>query len=598
VIAITMQKLGKKFKLFSSQGGRFLEYLSMGRITRHSDFWALQDISFEIPAGTTLGILGQNGSGKSTLLSILAGVLEPSAGTFTINGKVSAILELGSGFHPEFSGRDNVYMYGSIMGLPKSEIDSRFNEILRFSELEDFIDQPLRTYSSGMVVRLAFSVAINVDAEILIIDEALAVGDAIFQHRCFRKIREMQLEGKTILYVGHDTEAVRNLCSVALLLDGGRIISQGDPNNVVNTYYSLISEREQKYSEDLNNIKGEHFNECYITDFDLIDLLKTAKIIQQTKEDIKSVEISISSLPKKVIYALPHSEFEYGISIFPDMILLFAIGIFPQSVKMMKAGVHFQIQISSDHLCETIFSKNLEPHIITGDIGWHNFEINLESYAGKFIYIRFITQKMDNSDDSWCASAWGWPKIVHLNKKNSALLSVTNKISAEKDRIEKRSEGEILYGVKGVPINYGNKKAEILNFEILDENGTKKTNFKTNESAKIEIVVRLNQNCEDGLTVGCLLRNRYTTIYGTCALWQNIKMTDMAVGQSATIEISVKLRLGEGTYSLTPAIAVVHSETDVEQLDRREDALIFTVINDKTMEGICDLDATIRILYH
>ena len=187
-------------------------------MTRHTDFWALQDISFEIPVGTTLGILGQNGSGKSTLLSILAGVLEPSAGSFKINGKVSAILELGSGFHPEFSGRDNVYMYGSIMGLSKQEIDERFDEIVRFSELGDFIDQPLRTYSTGMTVRLAFSVAVNVDADILIVDEALAVGDAIFQHRCFRKIREMQEAGKTILYVGHDTEAVTkslHICTAA-----------------------------------------------------------------------------------------------------------------------------------------------------------------------------------------------------------------------------------------------------------------------------------------------------------------------------------------------------------------------------------------------
>ena len=152
--AIAVQNLGKKFKLFTSPGGRFLEYMSMGKVKRHEDFWALKDISFDIPTGTTLGILGQNGSGKSTLLSILAGVLYPSEGSFKINGKVSAILELGSGFHPEFSGRDNIYMYGSIMGLSKPQIDNRIDEIVRFSELGDFIDQPLRTYSSGMIVRL------------------------------------------------------------------------------------------------------------------------------------------------------------------------------------------------------------------------------------------------------------------------------------------------------------------------------------------------------------------------------------------------------------------------------------------------------------
>ena len=243
--AISVRGLGKKFKLFPSPGRRFLEYVSAGRIISHTDFWALQDITFDIPAGTTLGILGQNGSGKSTLLSILAGVLEPSAGSFDIHGKVSAILELGSGFHPEFSGRDNVYMYGSIMGLSTREIDERFEEIARFSELGDFINQPLRTYSSGMIVRLAFSVAVNVDADILIVDEALAVGDAIFQHRCFRKIREMQTAGKTILYVGHDTDAVRNLCTSAILLDGGRIIDRGDPHAVVNKYHALIAERER-----------------------------------------------------------------------------------------------------------------------------------------------------------------------------------------------------------------------------------------------------------------------------------------------------------------------------------------------------------------
>jgi ABC-type polysaccharide/polyol phosphate transport system ATPase subunit len=597
VIAITVQNLGKKFKLFSSQGGRFLEYLSMGAITRHTDFWALQDISFEIPAGTTLGILGQNGSGKSTLLSILAGVLEPSCGSFAINGKVSAILELGSGFHPEFSGRDNVYMYGSIMGLSKAEIDTRFDEIIRFSELGDFIDQPLRTYSSGMIVRLAFSVAINVDADILIVDEALAVGDAIFQHRCFRKIREMQLSGKTILYVGHDTEAVRNLCSAALLLDRGRIITRGDPNTVVNTYYALISEREQKYSEELSPEIGTFFDKPSITDYDFIELFETAKIIQRTTEDIKTVKIGTSSLPKTVIYALPHSVFEYGISVNPDMILSFAIGIFPQSVKMMKTGVNFQIQINAGEKYDTVFSKKLEPSIYSADKGWQNFEIPLENFAGKFIYIRFITQKLSISDDSWCGSAWGWPKVVHLKNDHGALSSTIDREPDERTQNAKKTDVKIPDSIKGAPINYGNKKAEILNFEMLDGSNTEKTSFKTNDLVKIKIVIRLNQYCDAGFTVGCLLRNRFTTIYGTCALWQNIKMTEMSVGQIATIEMSFTLRLGEGTYSLSPAIAIVHSDTEVEQLDRREDALIFTVINDKMMEGICDLDATIRVIY-
>jgi hypothetical protein len=168
----------------------------------------------------------------------------------------------------------------------------------------------------------------------------------------------------------------------------------------------------------------------------------------------------------------------------------------------------------------------------------------------------------------------------------------------EKCEANKRTEGEIPSSENVYTTKYGNKKAEILNFEMFDSTGKKKTNFKTNDNAKIIIVIRLNQHFEEGLTVGCLIRNRYTTIYGTCALWQNIQMTEIVTGQIATVEVSIKLRLGEGTYSLSPAIAIVHSDTDVEQLDRREDALIFTVINDRTMEGICDLDAAIRISYH
>ncbi len=305
--AIEVHNLGKKFKLFTSPSGRFLEYMSVGKVKGHTDFWALKNISFDIPTGTTLGILGQNGSGKSTLLSILAGVLYPSEGSFEINGKVSAILELGSGFHPEFSGRDNVYMYGSIMGLTKQQIDDRFDEIVQFSELGDFIDQPLRTYSSGMTVRLAFSVAVNVDADILIVDEALAVGDAIFQHRCFRKIREMQAAGKTILYVGHDTEAVRNICTSALLLDGGRIIERGDPNYVVNKYYALITDRERAYTEGNLIDHGEVPGEGYEPIFDFIQNLNAAKIVSPPAIPVNEQTIEVISPPRKVNYAHAHS---------------------------------------------------------------------------------------------------------------------------------------------------------------------------------------------------------------------------------------------------------------------------------------------------
>ncbi|MDD1723561.1 MAG: ABC transporter ATP-binding protein, partial [Methanospirillum sp.] len=413
--AITICQLGKKFKLFHSPGGRFLEYLSAGRFKRHIDFWALQDISFEIPAGTTLGILGQNGSGKSTLLSILAGVLEPSAGSFEIHGKVSAILELGSGFHPEFSGRDNVYMYGSIMGLSKEAIDTRYAEIVRFSELGEFIDQPLRTYSSGMIVRLAFSVAVNVNADILIVDEALAVGDAIFQHRCFRKIREMQEAGKTILYVGHDTEAVRNLCTSALLLDSGRIIERGDPNMVVNKYHALIAERERVYNEgnliEHGNVPGKEYEPV----FDFIRNLNEANVVNSEAAPVQVQTVEIESTPRNVIFAHPPSQITYSVNIVQRASLAFAIGIMPYAWDKITQSVQFDIDIMCDGVTENIFSRALQPERNIGDRGWHNFILPLGKFSGKIISLIFRTSG-SGDDLSYCWSAWGWGKLIRAQK--------------------------------------------------------------------------------------------------------------------------------------------------------------------------------------
>ncbi len=424
MIAIKVNNLSKNFKLYSSSGKRALEYLTFGKKKCHTDFWALSDISFEIPKGTTAGIIGQNGSGKSTLLSILAGVLQPSSGTYEVNGKVSAILELGSGFHQEFSGRENVYMYGSIMGLSKDEIDSRFEEILRFSELKDFIDQPLRTYSSGMIVRLAFSVAVNVNSDILIVDEALAVGDAIFQHRCFRKIREMQENGKTILYVGHDTETVRNLCTYAILLDHGRIIEKGNSNEVVKKYNALIAERERNYYE----VNIQH---------------------------IKSPQISNN-------------------------------------------------------------------------------------------------KTLDQNDDNWLKS----------NNEHS---------------------------------RYGNKKAEIIKLEILDENGNHKSIFNSGELSIIRAKILLNENIDSDFTAGYVIRNKYGDVYGLSTKMVGMDFGKKKKNEMVNIEFKQHLNLGAGIYSITNGISIVHSENDYEILDRYEDWAIFRVEKAKKNWGCADLDTIIKI---
>ncbi len=593
MIAIKVQDLGKRFKLFSSPGSRFLEYISMGKVIGHSDFWALNNITFEVEKGTTLGILGQNGSGKSTLLSILAGVLYPSAGSFEISGKVSAILELGSGFHPEFSGRDNVYMYGSIMGLSTPDIDARFDDIVQFSELGDFIDQPLRTYSSGMVVRLAFAVAVHVDADILIVDEALAVGDAIFQHRCFRKIREMQENQKTILYVGHDTEAVRNLCTRALLLDGGRIIERGDPNYVVNKYYALIAEREQAYSEGDLTEHGEICGEGYETMYNFVQNLNTAKIASPQTIPVCEQTVEINSVPRKGIFAHPPSEITFSVHIEPKSLLAFAIGIIPGAWDKIPQGVKFDIEIFFDGMTQNIFSRVLQPKRNLGDRGWHNFMVPLEQFSGKDILLILKTSGSD-ADLSYCWAIWAGIKIVRANLwKNGNKPDTQSDISLFKfgeDQPEK-TFGQL----QSSPIRYGNKKMEITRVQLNSINDEKSSIFKSGETASLKIFIRKNESLTGKLTVGCNIKNKYSEIYGTNTRWENCDIDIEKIKRDVLVEMNLPLKLATGIYSITAALACIHEDNTVEVFDRKEDCILFRVQHDKTLVGYCDLKATFKI---
>lgn len=249
-LALRVEDVSKQYRIYARPGDRLKETLTRGRLKRHREFWALKNVSFEVEAGTTTGIIGPNGCGKSTLLQIIAGTLEPTQGSVWREGRVAALLELGAGFDPEGTGVENVYMNSALMGLSRRETDRLFPEIERFAEIGQFIHQPVKTYSSGMFVRLAFAVAANVEPDILVIDEALAVGDAVFQHRCLRRIKEIQESGATVLFVSHDAAAVRALCSRAILMSAGRVLSDGAPVEVLNHYQKTVMEREQAYEEE------------------------------------------------------------------------------------------------------------------------------------------------------------------------------------------------------------------------------------------------------------------------------------------------------------------------------------------------------------
>ena len=246
-LVLRVENVSKQYRTYRRPADRLKESLTRGRMRRHQEFWALREVSFELEKGTTVGIIGPNGCGKSTLLQIIAGTLEPTHGDVWHEGRVAALLELGAGFDPEFTGVENIYMNASLLGLGRRQTDAIFQQIERFAEIGEFLYQPVKTYSSGMYVRLAFAIAASVDPDILIIDEALAVGDAVFQHRCLRRIKDLHERGTTVLFVSHDAAAVRALCSRAILLKAGTIVADGKPADVLNRYQQIIMEREKAY---------------------------------------------------------------------------------------------------------------------------------------------------------------------------------------------------------------------------------------------------------------------------------------------------------------------------------------------------------------
>ena len=245
--ALRVENISKQYRIYGRPSHRLTETVTRGRLKRHREFWALRGVTFDVKKGETVGIVGVNGSGKSTLLQIITGTLTPTHGTITHDGRVAALLELGAGFNLEFTGVENVFMNAALMGFTRRETEKILPDIERFAEIGDFIQQPVKTYSSGMFVRLAFAVAISVNPDLLIIDEALSVGDAVFQLRCLRRIKQMQEQGTTILFVSHDPSAVKALCSRAILLNGGCLIADGEPHEVLNVYQKLLMEREEEF---------------------------------------------------------------------------------------------------------------------------------------------------------------------------------------------------------------------------------------------------------------------------------------------------------------------------------------------------------------
>jgi teichoic acid transport system ATP-binding protein len=300
-VVIRVRNLSKFYKLYNSPKERLKESLSITRKKYHKEFYALNNISFDVKKGETVGIIGKNGSGKSTLLKILTGVLTPTSGEVEVKGKVSALLELGAGFNPEYTGIENIYLQGTIMGFTKEEMDEKLDEILQFADIGDFVYQPVKTYSSGMFARLAFAVAINVEPNILIVDEALAVGDVKFQAKCFNRFKDLKDKGVTILFVTHDISSVRNFCDRAIWINEGVLKSSGDTVQVTAEYMEYmnsspeVKENIEKSSSLQENLQ-EDLNEKTV--FNPINrwgshkgLIKSMKLLNSKNKDSDIFEI-------------------------------------------------------------------------------------------------------------------------------------------------------------------------------------------------------------------------------------------------------------------------------------------------------------------
>ncbi len=300
-VAIRVQNLSKRFQIYDSPHDRLKQFVAprVQRMIRSTpkqyfrEFWALKDISFDVQKGETIGIIGRNGSGKSTLLQIICGTLAPTKGSIETNGRIAALLELGSGFNPEFTGRENVYMNAAVLGMLKEEVDECYEEIVAFADIGQFIDQPVKTYSSGMMVRLAFAVAINVNPEILIVDEALSVGDELFQRKCFSRIEAIKNNGATILFVSHSGGTIIELCDRAVLMESGERLAAGIPKQIVGRYQKLLYAPTDKSEEIREQIRrADEYVEASINSIENISN-GVQPVTEQTQELQESFDPSL-----------------------------------------------------------------------------------------------------------------------------------------------------------------------------------------------------------------------------------------------------------------------------------------------------------------
>ncbi|MBP1157471.1 MULTISPECIES: ABC transporter ATP-binding protein [unclassified Paenibacillus] len=399
-IVISIKNVSKAFKIYRDKPLTLKEKLLKLRSNEYSPFFAVKNVSLDIKKGETIGLIGHNGCGKSTMLKLITKILYPDSGEINVNGRISSLIELGAGFHPDFTGRENIYINASIFGLSKKEVDEKIDEIIRFSELGEFIENPVRTYSSGMYMRLAFSVAINVNPEILLIDEILSVGDANFQKKCYDKIEGFKLNGATIVIVAHDLGTIEKICDRVIWMDKGEIIEQGEADRVVNLYTQhmnkrFVEQKQQEYSNEHPNV-DKLKNDVQVEELEVQSSLDFPDDIRWGSKEVEITEARIVNSKGETTNVLSAGEsvvieINYKVNS-PQKEYIFGMGFYT-SDKVLVYGNNTQIgKLKLKNLSHvgTVKFKINDCNLLSG-----NYKLNVAVVDGDHRALDFIKFYMD-----------------------------------------------------------------------------------------------------------------------------------------------------------------------------------------------------------
>ena len=561
--AIRVSNLSKMFKMYARPADMFWGLLAGKQ--NYKPFWALRDVSFEVRRGQVVGIMGRNGAGKSTLLKIITGTLDHTAGSVAVTGRISSIMELGTGFHGEYSGRENIYLGGLMVGLTREEILGKMDWVIEFSELEDFIDQPFKTYSTGMQARLTFSTAVCIDPDILIIDEALSVGDAKFQRKSFGKIQEFRNVGRTILLVSHDPNTISTFCDHAILLDKGRVLDQGEPHRISLVYYKMLFGSDEEQERKLH-VRAER--EC--------DRVGDVQVPESTCDEESQLDLD---------YPLNSSDImpESGHAWFVDL-----------SKIPIKGDTSEKPEQSKFVLWED--DVRLHPaHCLHGQI--REYGRGAFSHWGKTL----LFSTTDNSDPRYNGHQYRL-RHIYLSKKAAYGGDFDTHDAREREAIrrgalQKLGLREPFDQHNSHQMRIGNKKAEILDFGIRDELGIKSALLDSGAGCTFFLRALFYEDLER-LNVGFLIRNmKGVDLFGTTAALQKIQVPGQRKGDIIEACMHVTMRLTNGLYFMTFSIGDPDAETDAHY-DCRYDGLQFEV---RMRDGIfttsvVDLEPQIKVV--